>query len=170
MCISKIVSSLLISLTFCGSCSTQLKKPLDHIECHCETIPNSLNAICTLITSSPFGPFSDVVFYYKNDQTALQYIKSETGNVAVFGGIRFSTKGLYLYESWYEEGHPLISFYKTEDYVTGMYDEGNNIITIIDDYYFDRIVEFTDDGTVLYSTSRGDGTIVRINLENQTIQ
>ena len=127
----------------------------------CETIPTTKQAICLIKTESQYGPYNDVVFYHRSETGYLRYLKSETGSVAIFGGIHFSKGGKYLFESWAEEGHPSLVFYKTEDYITGMYDRGNKVRGVINDYHFDRVRQFSDEGQIAYTQFNNVSEVIK---------
>ena len=115
----------------------------------CVVITNNTNQICFITTTSPYGPYDELVMYHRTVQGELFLLGSEQGSVATFGGIGFSEGGRYMWTSWAEEGHPSFSFYKTQDFLAaGM---NTHSLMILNVYGFDEFVSFTDEGKVSYT-------------------
>ncbi|MDH3342471.1 MAG: hypothetical protein OEM07_01985 [Gammaproteobacteria bacterium] len=117
------------------------------LECH--EITGNINKLCFIQTQSSYGPYDDIVFYRVDPRGYATFLGSESGSVATFGGFEFSDKGIYMWLSWAEEGHPHFEFYRTRDFL----ENGTQakILQIIGDYYFDGFVSFSDSGKVVYS-------------------
>ncbi len=117
----------------------------------CFAIQNRSEKICYVETQSQYGPYDDVVFYLLSSEGGSRFIKSDTGNVATFGGLTFSDGGTFLFETWAEEGHPILTFHRTEDFISGIYENTKYNVGFLSEYHFDHVERFTDDGTVVYA-------------------
>jgi len=119
----------------------------------CQSIPAQKDQLCTAVTESPTGPFDDVVIYRKTSDGTLVLLGSHRQGVGTFIGLGFSQGGLYMWESWAEEGHPYFRFYRTKDYLSD--GEATKNVGVISEYQFLHIEKFTDDGLLAYSLNEG---------------
>lgn len=135
-------------LISCQAGSTELSVPTSlPLECH--AIPAIDDQLCFIKTTSPLGPYDDVVFYRVNAQAELSLLGSQSSGVATFSFPGFSEQGRYMWLEWAEEGHAYFIFYKIEQFL----DAGTsaNVIATLNDYAFDAFVSFSDEDGVIYS-------------------
>ena len=147
-----ILMSLLLS-TYGVTANSEQEKANRSLPLECSKIPDKNTHLCFIQTQSPYGPYDDVVFYRMDKSGDVTLLGSQSGGVATFGGVDFSTRGAYMWLSWAEEGHPHFEFYRTRDFIdTGL---SANIIKVLGDYYFDGFEKFSDAGEVVYRLADG---------------
>jgi hypothetical protein len=120
------------------------------IELPCYAIQGKADALCTLVTSSPFGPFDDVVFYRKDVAGNLTFLRTVSGTVATFSFQGSSENGDFVALAWAEEGHPIFSIYHTSELLSDISDP--QPLTVISQYPFSHIDIISDDGVVVYGS------------------
>ena len=118
--------------------------PLD-----CSTIVSFEERLCLVQTDSAYGPYDDVVFYRLDKAGNAVFLSSQSGGVATFAGLGFSTGGKYMWVSWAEEGHPHFEFYLSRDFLTN--GTHANVLKVLGDYYFEDFKQFSDSGEVVYA-------------------
>jgi hypothetical protein len=135
-------------LLFSMTVNAQPNVILQNLDLTCHKIPKQQQQLCYAKIRSPYGPYDDVVLYRKNDDDQLFLLGLQNGTVSTYGGVGFSTGGLWMWSSWAEEGHPYFVFYKTRDFI----EEGFNAIGIssFGDLIFDGIYSFKDTGEFRY--------------------
>lgn len=119
----------------------------------CYAIPHHEDKICTVITPGALGPFDDAVIYRQDARGEWTLLNASKNDVSTFDGLGFSNDGQLMWMSWAEEGHPTLSFFRTNDYLTGESEE----LAILDDYRFAGLIRFTNQGKVIYKIMPDDG-------------
>jgi hypothetical protein len=114
----------------------------------CSTIPGHIEQLCTVVSVSHDGPYSDVTVYRKPVDGKPVLLYSDQNSVASFAGFGYSKEGRYMWEAWADEGHPYFSFYLTDEYLAS--GRAAKLLGSLSDYRFERIFEFGDDGKVGY--------------------
>lgn len=117
------------------------------ISAECYHRPQSLDAVCYVITDSDIAPYVDVVTFLKVDGY-LKFKSAEQYVIARPGGVTYSDGGKYLAESFTEEGHPHFIFYDADVYFASLTPESSGFL---EDYYLQAIESFSDAGVFTYS-------------------
>jgi len=125
-------------------------KPTSYAD-NCVPIPNSKQAVCFEKNTSPEGPFDEVAFFRQSANGEQHFLSLNTGGVATFGGVGFSTQGKLMWVSWADEGHGFFRFYHTAEFLKQ--GEQARIIGSFEDMGFEGIKAFTDSGIVSYYVS-----------------
>ena len=141
-------------LLFSMSIQASEKSYSEPLVLKCVLVPQHSDQLCIIKTSSPYGPYDDVVFYRKTKQDEKFLLGSATGGVAVFSGFGFSDKGRYMWASWAEEGHAAFYFFDTDMFLSNGPD-ANHLASLHDDDLYE-FVEFSDTGKVTYTKQPDD--------------
>lgn len=119
----------------------------------CHAIPQHTDKLCLVITEGALGPFDDAAIYRQNARGHWTLLHTYKDDVSTFDDLGFSKDGKLMWMSWAEEGHPTLSFYRTEDYLTGE----AKALDILDEYGFVDLIELTNQGQVIYTVMQEDG-------------
>jgi hypothetical protein len=124
---------------------------IDSIPITCYKIPENTVQLCTVETNSSFGPVNDVVFYKRDQEGLLTYLRAQKAEVAVIFIAGFSTGGKLTIIGEADEGHPSFIIYKTKALLDS--ERSAQPVGILSDYYLREITKLADNGvaTVLKS-------------------
>ena len=134
---------ILVFLASCFSTGVASEPTSINIEADCYERPNSENAICYLERPTDIGHHYVELHRIDKRYEVVSLITDQNHG----GKVYFSSGGKYMAELYYDEGHPSFVFYESDAYFQT---KDRVPMGHFEDYWFNGIVSFTDDGLFSY--------------------